>query len=84
MSCLSYNCRGMGSDATVRELSELVRCFKPTVLCVLETQIHKLRDEGLAGRLGFDRSFTVSSSGRSGGLAMFWNNEIKLEILPYS
>ena len=84
MSTLSYNCRGLGSDATVREVSDLARRFKPTVLCVLETQLHKNRVEGLARRLGFDRSFAVSSSGRSGGLGIFWNNEIKLEILPYS
>jgi hypothetical protein len=34
--------------------------------------------------LGFDNAFAVSSSGRSGGLAIFWNNEIKLDLLPYS
>jgi hypothetical protein len=46
--------------------------------------VHKLRAEGLARRLGFDHSFAVSSTGRSEGLVVFWNNEIKLEILPYS
>jgi hypothetical protein len=28
--------------------------------------------------------FAVSSSGRSGGLGIFWNNDIKIDILPYS
>jgi hypothetical protein len=40
--------------------------------------------ECLARQLGYDRAFAVTSSGGSGGLAMFWNNEIKLEIFPYS
>ena len=84
MSALSYNCRGAGSDATVRELADLARRFKPTIFCVLETQLNKVRVEGLARRLGYDKSFAVSSSGRSGGLGMFWNNNIKVEILPYS
>lgn len=36
--------------------------------------------EGLAVSLGYDRSCTVSSSGRSGGLCVFWKNYIQLEI----
>jgi hypothetical protein len=84
MSCLSYNYRGLGRDATVRELRDLAKLFKLTVFCVLETQLHKTWVEGLARQLGYNQSFAVSSSGRSGGLAMFWNNEINLQILSYS
>jgi hypothetical protein len=40
--------------------------------------------ESLCRTLGFDKCFAVSSSGRSGGLGLFWNNEIKVDILPYS
>jgi endonuclease/exonuclease/phosphatase family metal-dependent hydrolase len=40
--------------------------------------------ELLAGTLGYDNVFVVSSTGRSGGLAIFWNNSIKLDILSYS
>lgn len=54
------------------------------MLCVLETQVHKARVEGLRSTLGFDNAFSVSSLGRSGGLGLFWNNEIKVELLPYS
>jgi len=53
-------------------------------VCVLETQVHKACVEGLKTTLGFDNAFAVSSSGRSGGLGIFWNNAIKMEILPYS
>jgi hypothetical protein len=54
------------------------------MLCVLETRLHKSRVEGLARRLGYDRVFAISISGCSGGLAMFWNDEIKIDILSYS
>jgi hypothetical protein len=54
------------------------------MLWVLETQSHKTRVEGLMSMLGYENAFAVSSSGRSGGLGMCWNNEIKLEILLYS
>jgi exonuclease III len=84
MSCLSWNCRGLGSAATVKELRDLARRVAPTVLCVLETQVHKARVENLKSTLGFDCSFAISSAGRSGGLGIFWNNNTRVEILPYS
>ena len=84
MSCLNWNCRGLGNGATVRELRELAKKFAPTVLCVLETQVNKARVEGLRHTLGYDKAFAVSSSGRSGGLGIFWNNNLNVEILPYS
>ena len=84
MSCLSWNCRGLGNAATVGELRNLAKKYAPTVLCVLETQIHKSWVELLKGTLGYDNSFAVSSSGRSGGLGIFWNNKTRVEILPYS
>jgi hypothetical protein len=53
------------------------------VLCVVETQLNKKRVEDLARMLGYDRSFAVSSTGRSGGLGVFWNNETTIQILPF-
>ena len=84
MSILSWNCRGAGKAATVRETRELVRKFAPTLLCIVETQIDRVRVENLASSFGFDNAFAVSSQGRSGGLGIFWNNPIKVEILGYS
>jgi exonuclease III len=74
MSCLSWNCRGLGSASTVKELPRLAKKIAQIVLCVLETQVHRARVEGLKGTLGFDNAFAVSSSGRSGGLGIFLNN----------
>jgi hypothetical protein len=84
MSCMCRNCRGLRSDVTVRELHNIVKRFQPTVLCMVETQIHKSQVEGLARSLGFDNCFAASSTGRSGGLGMFWNNDINLGIFPFS
>ena len=38
----------------------------------------------MVGALGFKKSFVVNSHGRSGGLGIFWNDEIKLEVVGYS
>ena len=71
MSTLFLNCRGLGNAATVRELRDFVKDFAPSILCVAETQLQRARVESLAGTLGFDQGFAVSSTGRSGGLAIF-------------
>ena len=84
MSCITWNCRGLGNAATVKELREIAKKFAPTVLCVVETQVNKARVEGLKGTLGYDNVFAVSSSGRSGGLGLYWNKNTKVEILPFS
>jgi exonuclease III len=83
MSCISWNCRGFGNATTVKELREITKKFAPCVLCVLETQVHKSQVEGLIF-LGFDNSFDISNNGRSGGPRIFWNNDIKVDLLPYS
>jgi hypothetical protein len=84
MSCLSWTYRGLGSASTVKELPWLAEKIAHIVLCVLETEVHQARVEGLKGTLGFDNAFAVSSSGRSGGLGIFLNNNTRVVLLPYS
>ena len=84
MSLSCWNCRGAGKPATVRELRDFARQFAPMVLCIVETQLPRDRVENLASTLGYDNAYVVSSSGRSGGLGIFWNNEIKIENFGYS
>lgn len=84
MKTLSWNCRGIGDPATVRELRDLARECAPSVLCLVETQLGKQRVEGLAATLGFDSAFAVASRGRSGGLCMYWKNSLDLRIKSFS
>lgn len=84
MSCLSWNCHSLGNPATVKELREIAKNFAPSVLCVVETQVHKSLVEILKSTLGYDNSFAVSSAGRSGGIGIFWNNSLRVQILPFS
>lgn len=82
MSSFNWNCQGLGNATTVKELRKIVKNVAPTMLCVLETQVDRAWVESLKSTLGFDNTFVVSSSGRSGGLGMFWNNNNRVEILP--
>jgi hypothetical protein len=65
------NCRGLGNAATARELRDFARELAPSILCVVETQVHKSKVECLAGTPAYDNVFDVSSTGRSGGLGIF-------------
>jgi len=84
MKTLSWNCHGIGNPATVRELRDLAKDYAPSVLFIMETQINKYRVENLRFSFGFDSSFAVSSSGRSGGLGIFWKNDVDISIKKYS
>ena len=71
MKILSWSCRGIGDPTTVHELRDLMEISSPSIFCLVETQLQKSRVEGLRTSLGYDFSFGVGSSGRSGGLCIF-------------
>lgn len=80
MSLLCWNYHGAGNPATVHELCELAKRVTPTVLCIVETQIDRVRVENFKKKLGYNKIYAVSSEGRSGGLGIFWNDEINLQV----
>ncbi|XP_074326770.1 uncharacterized protein LOC141664715 [Apium graveolens] len=84
MSCLSWNCRGLGNPRTVRGLNDLVRDRKPDVLFLSETISDAGRIKSLRMKLGFAQDFSVDRIGRSGGLAIFWKSHVDCSITGYS
>ena len=84
MSCLSWNCRGLGNPSTVRELRSVVKQEVPRLLFVMETKISAKRVEALQNQLGFAGCFAVDSRGLSGGIGLFWSADITVELKNYS
>ncbi|KAL9678785.1 hypothetical protein QQ045_016636 [Rhodiola kirilowii] len=84
MSALMCNCRGLGGAATVHALSKLVRVNHPLVVGLLETKARKGRMEWIQNEIGFSNGFVVDSRGRSGGLALWWKEEVTITIKSYS
>ena len=80
MRTLSWNCRGIGNPAAVRELRDLAKDNAPSALFIMGTQIDKYRVGNMGYSLGFDHSFEAKSDGRSGGLGLFWNNDVILSV----
>lgn len=84
MNCLGWNCRGLGSSRTVRALNDLVRGRKPDVLFLSETISVASKIEEFRIKFGFAQGFSVDRVGRSGGLAVFWRNNVDCSITGYS
>lgn len=75
-----WNCRGLGNAATVRELSSLVRELGPKFVFLCETRQNIEKVRRLRNRIGLKGCTGVSSEGMSGGLALFWDESVQVEI----
>lgn len=60
-----------GKPRAVRELTDMVRLYKPKVIGLHETKIDKVRLDYIRCRLGFKHGFVVEHVRIGGGLA-FW------------
>lgn len=85
MKLMVWNCRGAGSENFLRNLGELVRRHGPAVLVLLETRVPSLRADRIRQRTGYNRVTQVEAVGFSGGIWMFWREDlVEVEVLPPS
>ncbi|CAM8880508.1 unnamed protein product [Rhodiola kirilowii] len=84
MKILAWNCRGLGYSSAVRALKEVISSSCPLVVGIIETKCGSRRCEDVRIQLGFDCYFVVPACGRSGGLALFWNNITDVDVVSYS
>ncbi|XP_059451054.1 uncharacterized protein LOC132181841 [Corylus avellana] len=84
MMILSWNCRGLGNPRAVKALSRLVKQKRPSLVFLMETKLRQTKMEQIRCTLGYNGLFVVDSIGRSGGLALFWSEEINVEIQNFS
>ncbi|XP_059429046.1 uncharacterized protein LOC132162844 [Corylus avellana] len=84
MNLISWNCRGLGNPRAVRDLCQMVKEKRPTLLFLMETKSIKHKLEGVRTKLGFEGLFAVDPIGRSGGVALFWKEAGCLEIQNFT
>ena len=84
MSILSWNCQRLGNPCTVRELLFLLKEQAPSILFLSETRLDCVSIEKLRVHLKFGSVFCVPRVGTGGGLALFWNAKIEVQIQSYS
>ena len=83
MSCLSWNCRGLGHPRTVQVLINLAKQYTPDFIFLMETLCHRDKLEKLKIQLGYVGLFVVDKVGRSGGLALFWKPNFMVQLLKF-
>ena len=83
MSCLSWNCRGLGHPRTVQVLVELAKHHNPSFIFLMETLCNREKLDQLKIQLGYIGLFVVEMVGRSGGLALFWKPNYKVQLLKF-
>lgn len=84
MIILCWNCRGLGTAATVGELRWLVRAHRPALLFLSETKMRDSRVRSFMWSLGYSGCFAVSSVGLSGGLGLFWLSSMSVSVQGFS
>ena len=80
MSCLVWNCSGLGNPCTVNELASLVRAKDPSVVFIAETWIDEVRLKDVKRKILFDNMFVVPRANRGGGLVLFWKELIEVTV----
>ena len=81
MRTLSWNCREIGSDLTVRRLTEMCQKHRLGLVFISETNNRRRVLQNIQTDLGFDRLFTVEPVGSSGGLALFFMDDFQINVL---
>ncbi|KAB2632299.1 hypothetical protein D8674_028546 [Pyrus ussuriensis x Pyrus communis] len=81
MSYIFWNCRGLGSSTTVRALHGLIRKKRPSMIFLSETKMKDHRILGVRRRLGYVHGFDVSPVGSAGGLSLWWEDNLEVNII---
>jgi hypothetical protein len=84
MCTLGWNCRGAGQPATVRELDCLIKTYKPCIIFLCETRQSEEKMMNLRFRLGMEGCYHVKGDGKGGGLAIYWQEGIIIDLLSFS
>jgi len=80
MSILSWNCRGLGRSRTVQELVCLVQTHRPSAIFISESRQRESVVKGLRYRLGLNNVLVRSSDDKGGGLALYQDDKVIVEL----
>ncbi|KAL8555032.1 hypothetical protein ACS0TY_003002 [Phlomoides rotata] len=88
MSCLFWNCRGLGNPRRVPALKKEILQKDPSFVFLCETKLCVRELEGVSRKLGFECCFGVdcdrSGNGRRGGLRLLWKSDVSVSIQSFS
>ena len=80
MSFISWNCQGFGVALAVKNLREEVRKEKPQIVFLMETKQQEKYMESKRRLMMFEEAWYVNPVGKSGGLALWWKEEVGVVV----
>jgi hypothetical protein len=80
MLIMAWNCQGVGRPRTIRRLRDLCNSRRPSVVFLSETKNKQDKLEQVRRSIGFDYFCYVDPIGKSGGLALWWNNNVEFTL----
>ncbi|KAK3221776.1 hypothetical protein Dsin_008801 [Dipteronia sinensis] len=84
MKIFAWNVRGLGSSRTFNILRTYMQDVKPEIVFLIETKCTSAKMERWRVKLGFCSKIVVDSIGRSGGLCLFWNDNVTVNLVTFS
>ena len=84
MSCLSWNCRGLGNPRIEDELVALVSNKGPKLVFLMETKVEKVILDLICRKIHFANLFVVPFHNQGGGIALFWPADMTIDVQSLS
>ena len=84
MSCLSWNCHGLGNPQIEDELVAFVSNKGPKLVFLMETKVEKVILDRIGRKIQFANFFVVPRHNQGGGLALFWPANMKIDVQSFS
>lgn len=84
MISLCRNIQGLGSLRTSRTLHLLVQRYKPALIFLSKTRFLVTKLQNLRISLNMDGVFSVDCMGKSGGLRLFWDDSVDVNIISFT
>ena len=84
MSLLSWNCQGLANPRIVKALEKVVNKEDPIIVFLMKTKSKRDWMEKLKEKCNMKHGLIIPSNGNSGGLAMMWKEEVKVDVKMYS
>ncbi|KAK4264130.1 hypothetical protein QN277_029461 [Acacia crassicarpa] len=81
MKIISWNCQGLGRTLTVKNLKDMVKKFRPSVIFLMETKMRAEKVAKVRTKCGFINEIVVEPRGLAGGLTVWWLDNVSLQVL---
>ncbi|KAK9912299.1 hypothetical protein M0R45_036169 [Rubus argutus] len=81
---LSWNCHGLGRTMTKTALKELIFKYHPNIVFLSETRLKNDKVSEIRRKCNFPFGITVKPVKTGGGLALWWDHSVVVQVLSKS